>query len=245
MQGSDVDQEIKAVFQPFMDEILSKAGDLVHSVYLTGSALTPNYDPKFSNINSALVLHRMDLKLLEWLAPLGKKYGKKRIAAPLVMTRDYLNKSLDVFPIEFYNIQRIHRVLHGEDVFENLEIHLPELRSQCEREIKVRLIGLWQSYLSASGDRKLLNEGFIRSFSGYIPLFRGLILLKGGVPPILNEQVLNELERLTGIGTGPFQRVLREKKERKTLPEADLNTLFEDYFLALEKLGELVDDWMV
>jgi hypothetical protein len=224
-----------------VDEVLEKAKNIIHSIYITGSALTKNYDPKHSNINSILVLHQMDLKLLEWMAPLGKKYGKKRVAAPLVMTAGYIQKSLDVFPIEFLTIQRIHHVLLGDDVFENLQIHLNDLRNQCEREIKAKLIGLWQNYLAASGDRKMLTEDFIRSFSGYMPLFRGLILLKGGTPPIVNEEVLAELERVTGINVNPFKLVLKEKKERKTLSETELNMLFEDYYAAMDKLGEMVD----
>ncbi|MBU4319185.1 MAG: hypothetical protein KKF30_18155 [Proteobacteria bacterium] len=236
-----LDEGIKNTFRPFMEEILSKAGSLVHSVYMTGSALTKNYDPKHSNINSILVLHQMDLKLLEWLAPLGKKYGKKRLAAPLIMTPAYIQKSLDVFPIEFLNIKLIHHRLLGDDLFENIEINLSDLRNQCEREVKVKLINLWQNYLSASGDRKVLTDDFIRSFSGYIPLFRGLILLKGRLPPILNEEVLVELERVTSVNTMVFKLVLKEKKERKTLSATELNTLFEDYHAAMDKLGDIVD----
>jgi hypothetical protein len=236
-----LNEGIRNTFAPFVDEVLSKAGNLIHSIYITGSALTKNYDPKHSNINSILVLHQMDLKLLEWLAPLGKKYGKKKVAAPLVMTPGYIQKSLDVFPVEFLSIKRIHHVLLGDNVFENLEIHLSDLRNQCEREIKAKLIGLWQNYLSASGDRKILTEDFTRSFSGYMPLFRGLILLKGGEPPIGNEEVLTELERTTGINTIAFKLVLKEKKEGKTLSETELNTLFEDYYAAMDKLGEMVD----
>ena len=68
-----------------------------------------------------------------------------------------------------------------------------------------------------------------------------MILLKGGNPPILNEEVLDELERVTNVNTMVFKLVLKEKKERKTLSVTELNTLFEDYHAAMDKLGDIVD----
>jgi len=47
----------------------------------------------------------MELGFLESLAPKGKKYRKSGVASPLVMTPDYIQNSLDVFPIEFLNIR--------------------------------------------------------------------------------------------------------------------------------------------
>ena len=96
----------------------------------------------------------MDLDFLDLLAPLGKKYGKKQIAAPLIMTPKYIDESSDVFPMEFLNIKLLHYPVFGNDIFKNLEISASYLRRQCERELKARLIGLRQGYISAAGDAK-------------------------------------------------------------------------------------------
>ena len=65
-------------FKPFQDEILGRYQDKIHSISIIGSALTDDFDPKKSDVNSVLVLTKMDLKFLEVFAPLGKKYRKKR-----------------------------------------------------------------------------------------------------------------------------------------------------------------------
>ena len=229
-------------FKPFQNEILSSYQDKIHSITITGSALTDDFDPNQSDVNSVFVFNKMDLQLLKLMAPLGKKYGKKRIAAPLIMTPEYIMNSLDVFPIEFLNIKLLHKTVFGEDLFQALEINRPDLRLQCERELKVRLIGLRQAYISSAGNSKILTDMFINTFSGYIPLFRGIIIVLGKEPPIRNDDVLTSLEEFSGVNTGVFKAVLKQKKHKTKLTIKQLNTFFEDYYAAIEKLGDVIDD---
>ena len=229
-------------FQPFQDELLSRYKDNIHSITITGSAVTEDFMPDKSDVNSVFVLREMDVKFLELLATLGKKYHKKRIAAPLIMTPEYIIKSLDVFPLEFLNIKLLHKTILGEDLFGNLVINRSNLRLQCERELKVRLIGLRQGYISCLGNSKMLVDMFIQSFSGYIPLFKGIILLLGKEPPVTNSDVLTVLEEVSGINTGVFKTVLKQKKQKTKLMMEQLNTIFQDYYAAIEKLGDITDD---
>ena len=68
--------------------------------------------------------------------------GKAKIAAPLIMTQDYIQNSLDSFPLEFLEIQQHHLCLFGQDSFAELSFYQPHLRLQCERELKSMLIGM-------------------------------------------------------------------------------------------------------
>ena len=241
MNDTNQKADIAARYKPFLDMILEHHQDLIHSVHIVGSALTQDFDPRTSDINSVVVLDKMDLKFLEFLAPLGKKYGRKRIAAPLIMTPEYIDKSLDVFPIEFFNIQQLHLTVFGEDIFIDLNINKSDLRRQCEQELKVKLIGLRQGYISAAGDRKILARSFAESFSGYMPLFKAIILLLGKVPPRNNADILSALEEISGVRTEVFKSVL-DQKRKKTRPSLEqLNLVFEDYYAAIEKLGDFTD----
>jgi len=242
MTDPTLNDEVAERFKPFQEEILRHYKDNIQSITITGSALTDDFIPGKSDVNSVFVLGEMDLKFLEILAPLGKKYGKKRIAAPLIMTPEYIETSSDVFPMEFLNIKLLHKTLYGEDIFQNLKIDPSDLRLQCERELKVRLIGLRQGYLSCSGNGKILTNMFIDSFSGYIPLFRSIIVLLGKEPPLRNHDVLTALEEVSGINTRVFRTVLTQKKQKTKLTMEQLNAIFEDYYTALEKLGDITDD---
>lgn len=133
MTDLNLQADIAARYQPFLEFVLAQQQKKIHSVYMVGSALTADYDPKSSDINSVIVLHKMDFKFLELLAPVGKKFGKKQVAAPLIMTPAYIEDSQDVFPIEFLNIQLNHHTVWGEDIFKALKIRKSDLRHQCER----------------------------------------------------------------------------------------------------------------
>ena len=228
-------------FKPFQDEILKSHKDHIHSITITGSALTDDFDPEKSDVNSVFVLNKMNLRFLEVLAPLGKTYGKKGISAPLIMTPEYIMRSLDVFPIEFLNIKLLHETIFGEDLFQNLVIDRPDLRIQCERELKVRLIGLRQGYISSVGDAKILTDLFINTIAGYIPLFRGIILIFGKEPPLKNEDVLAVLEEVSGVNTQVFRTVLKQKRQKTKMMITQLNAIFKDYYVAIEKLGDITD----
>lgn len=230
------------MFKPFQDEVLKRRKDQIHSITITGSALTDDFDPVKSDVNSVFVLREMDLNFLEFLAPLGKTYGKKRIASPLIMTPEYIMNSLDVFPMEFLNIKLLHETTFGEDIFQPLEIDKYDLRLQCERELKVRLIGLRQGYLSSSGDAKILPDLFTSTVSGYIPLFRGIILIMGKEPPLKNEDVLTVLTEISGVDTQVFKTVLKQKLQKTKMTITQLNAIFKDYYAAVEKLGDITDD---
>jgi len=236
-----VDDNADAKFKPFLDVVLNNYKNKMHSIHIVGSALTEDFNTKTSDINSILVLKKFDLKFLEDFAPLGRKFGKKQISSPLIMTSEYISNSLDVFPIEFLTIKILHKTVFGEDVFNDLEIKKSNLKHQCERGLKVKLIGIRQGYLSSYGSKELIAEGFISSFSGYIPLFRGLILLFGKEPPKQNKEVLTTLQDVSGINTDVFKIILKAKKEKTKLSIETLNTIFEEYYQAIEKLGYITD----
>jgi hypothetical protein len=183
----------------------------------------------------------MDLKFLESLAPMGKKLSRSGVAAPLIMTPEYISNSLDVFSVEFFSFQLSHHFAYGEeDLFANIEIKSSDLRYQCERELKVKLISLRQGYLSSMGDKKALRASFAGAITSYIPLFRGIIHLGGGEPPVLYDDVINALSKSTGVDCAVYSKALAIKRGGKP-DKAELDTLFENYYATTEMLCEYVD----
>ena len=234
-----------ATIKPFLDEMLASHQENVHSIHVTGTAVTDDFNDSFSDVNSIIVLKQMDVKFLESLAPLGKKHGKNRVAAPLIMTPHYIQNSLDVFPVEFLNFKLVHATVFGEDILREMEIGRNDLRLQCEREIKTKLIWLRQGYLSSRGDRKALAEGFLHSITGYIPLFRGIIVLFEREAPVRHGEVITALSEAVNLNTDVYARVLKKRHEKMDLSIEELNTLFEDYYDATDKIRTVIDDLQV
>lgn len=228
--------------RPFLEEVLSKYDGNLHSIYVTGTAITNDFDLKNSDVNSIFVLKQMDLDFLELIAPLGKKYRKSKVAAPLIMTPVYIERSLDVFPIEFLNFKLIHAAVCGDDILKDIEINRMDLRYQCERELKTKLIWLRQGYISSMGNMKALGEKLAGSISGYLPLFRGILTLLGEEPPIIQSQVVAALNKATELKTDAFLNLLKKKRERVKSSKEQLAAIFKDFYAATERLGEIVDE---
>jgi hypothetical protein len=227
---------------PMLEDILASHGKNLHSFHIVGSAVMPDYNERLSDINSVVVLHSMDLQFIEFLAPLGARYGKKRIAAPLVMTPAYISGSLDSFPVEFLDFKLVHRTVYGEDLFSGLEPDRSHLRLQCEREIKTRQIGLRQGYLSSLGKKDQLEQLLIRSFTGSMPLLRAVILLQGKQPPVGRADVITLLTSCCGIDTSILHDLLAVKYGRVKASGQDLRRMFERYYGALETVGKIIDE---
>lgn len=226
---------------PMLNDLLEHKAAGIHSIHVVGSAVIPDYDEKKSDINSVVVLHQMDLAFIEFLAPLGKKYGKKKIAAPLVMTPLYIKDSLDAFPVEFLDFKLIHKTVYGQDLFADLQILSSNLRLQCEREIKTKQIHLRQGYISSLGKKELLTALLVKSFTGSMALFRAIISLLGKEPPIPRQQVIRLFHETTGLDTAVFEQILLLKSGSVKLSEQDLRSLFEQYYNTLEAFGKTIN----
>jgi len=231
--------------RPFFEYILNKYRENVHSIHIVGSSITGDFNEKTSDINSIVVLRQMDLKFVKFIAPLGKRYRKKGIAAPLIMTLDYISRSLDVFPIEFLDFKLIHETIFGEDILLDIEIHLSDLRNQCEREIKTKLIGLRQGYIASLGDKKIITDHIISLINGYIPLFRGIIFLMGEEPPLDKREVLTALSAQTGINTDILRKILDVKKGVSKFTKSDLDSVFEEYYTTTENISNIIDELQI
>jgi hypothetical protein len=227
---------------PMVRDLLGQHRSNIHSFHLVGSAVIPDYDEKLSDINSVVLLNNMDLRFLAFLAPLGKKYGKKHIAAPLVMTPEYIHKSLDSFPVEFLDFKLIHKTVFGSDILKDLSITEHNLRLQCEREIKTRLIHVRQGYISSLGKKEHLASTLIKSITGSMALFRAIITLLGKVPPVNRVDVILMLGAATGIDTNIFEKLLALKAQRIKPSEQELHLFFESYYQALEATGKTIDE---
>jgi len=241
LRTEDLSSSLRDKISPFFHEILENGGPQIHSMYLVGRVLTEDHEEQTGKIESVIVLNKMDLAFLDILAPLGNKYGKMGIAAPLIMDPAHICNSVDVFPLEFLNFQLAHQALYGEDLFAGLEIDKQELRYQCERELKGKLIWLHRIYISAMGDRKILAADIARHFDGYPPVFRGLLHLLGQAPAGGLQASLGLLAELTGVATGVFAEILAIKKNLIQPSKEEISHIFEKFYQATARLAEVVD----
>ncbi|HSW61932.1 MAG TPA: hypothetical protein VLH56_01220 [Dissulfurispiraceae bacterium] len=233
--------DITTRIEPFFREILSSFPEGIHALTVTGSAVTPDFDEHVSNINSVILLKKMSLDFVRFLAPLGRKYRDNRLAAPLVMTADYVRKSLDVFPVEFLDLKLLHQTVFGEDIFGALTIHPEYLRIQCEREIKTKLLALWQGYIAHLGQKDAIADLLIRSVKNMFPLLRGILLLMGTEPPVSRRDVIAALEKYIPLDRDALELVLSFRHQTGNLTEDIVRSSFDRHYRNLEIISDAIE----
>lgn len=240
----NIREDARGVVQPFFEAVIAGYPG-VHSIHVSGSVLTADYVRGVSDINSVIFVDRVELAFLDAVATLGRKYGRKKVAPPLIMTPDYMQGSLDTFPMEFLNLRLIHQTVYGEDVLSGITVDRTHLRLQCEREIKGKLLWLRQGYLSSMGDRKALLGRIVRSVSGFVPLFRAIVFLMGGEPQVDAHSVALSLRSCCGLQSDVFERVIHIKRGLNKPPKDEVPRLFEACYLATEDIARIINDLKV
>jgi len=173
------------------------AGPNARSLTLFGTVVAGTFDPGRHTVRSVLLLGEIDLDGLRRLAERGAKLGKHYISAPLVMTPDYIAESLDTFPLELLEIQQRHVTLFGEDCFADLKFQAQDVRLQCEREMKVTLIGLRQGLLAAAGRERTLGRLQEDAMGALLRTLRGMLWLKGQTHGLAAPDVVDAVEHVT------------------------------------------------
>lgn len=174
------------------------AGDNLAGLTAYGPVLDSDFDATRMTASSVLVLDQIDLSLLRRIAEHGPELGRKHLAAPVVMTPDYIRGSLDTFPLELLEIHQHHATLAGRDFFDDLTFQTEHVRLQCEREFKRILIRLRQGLLAASGRELAIEELELDIGQHILRTARGLLWLKGKADHASRDTVVSECERLVG-----------------------------------------------
>ncbi len=225
----------------FVNRLREAGGTNLESVILFGSMVAGDFHSEFSNVNLFCVVRDNSFAALQSLAPAVKWWDAQKQPPPLFMTRQEIERSADVFTIELLDVKQHHRVLFGEDVFQNLSIPTNLHRAQVEYELREKLALLRQHALLASGNDSRMWEVLTRSVSSFATLFRHALMVLGHEAPVSKREAVLALAQKIGFDPSGVLQVLdvRENKlDRKKLNVADV---FSRYLAALDQVTSAVD----
>jgi hypothetical protein len=212
------------------------------SVILYGSATGKEFDPKRSDINMLIVLGAMTLPMIEKSRHLQEKWMAKRFSRPLFMDKEYINNSLDSFPMEFFTMRERYIVVHGEDVLKDLRIDNRHLRLQAERELKGKWLHLLQEWPAVQKRPKLLNRLIQVSMSDFSVIFRALLHLKSLPVPRDRRELFTATDAAFELDGKPLERTLDAFRggDHHAMSEA-----FSDYSRAIRMLTKSIDQLII
>lgn len=232
---------IQPVTKEFANKFLEKFLENTVSICVYGSASGVNYNPSVSNINIAVIVKTLDFSLLSQAVDLVKWGRKNRIATPLFLTKQYIMDSLDVFPVEFSEIKKQHKLIFGEEIFKDLIIPSRDVRLLCEQQVKGKLLHLRQAYLEIGSNPSLLKNLLSAALSDLIPIYRQLILLNGQEPMDHKEEMLGQLAMIFNLDIQPFLLVYNDKNKKAVIASGQVETHFQNFLIQLELLSRHLD----
>ena len=168
------------------------------AIILYGSGARGEYVPKKSDINFMIVVTENGINALSKAVPLVAKWHKRHVSTPLFLTQAYIVSSLDVFPIEFLNMQAAYKVVYGDDVLQDLVFEKRYVRLQCERELKGKLLQLRENFLGTEGKRRSIETLIAASLPTFLSLFQAVLFLKERKPASDKRNLITAVAEETG-----------------------------------------------
>ena len=230
------------VFVPLTQDYLKIFGSELVSLIVYGSAAAGSYVKGKSDINLLIVLTNAGKNKLDEAFEKVKYWKKRKVATPLVMTKEFIETSLDSYPIEFLNMKNSHILVYGENVLTNIAFKPEDLRLQIEREIKGKIILLTQGYLETEGSSRALRQLIRNSFTAFISIFNALLFLKQGKAPQVRQETIKEACNLFSLDTAVFEICSGIKEGKDKLANKEIINIFKKYLREVEKMGSIVDE---
>lgn len=236
-----VPEAVREPLRRMVDQLRPSLGGNFAGLTVVGSALTEDYHPKTSDINTVVLLDTHTSAALMAVASLAKPLHKKGISPPLLMTASYIARSRDVFGVEFLDFQLTHATVLGDDPFAALRIDKSHVRLQCERELKATLVRLRQGYIAAAGDNRLVRDVLIAAAKGLASLLRAMLWLKDIERPTTMEATFRKAAGEFAVNLDLVVAIERWRYEKPRLTDAEIETAFASIYAATDTLATIVD----
>ncbi len=216
-------------------ELAEAFGTALRTVVVYGSAEHPDFRPERSDVNFAAVAESVTFAHLQRVAQWYARWRGERVAAPLLLTPPDLVRSLDVFPLEMLDIQARHRTLAGDDLFTAIVVARDNVRLECEREAKGKLVRLRALYLELAGSTVEIRELMLDSRKTFLHVMRGLLFLRGVAWETREREVVPAFARTYGRAM-PVLEILASRQDPGTIENR-----FGEYLGEIETLAALAD----
>jgi hypothetical protein len=216
-------------------------GEDLISIILYGSGAGADYVPGKSDLNFLITLTGQGIERLNGALEAVARWRKRNLAIPLFMTPSFLSGALDAYPIEFLNMKRQYRVVHGEDVLADLSFDPRHVRLQIERELRGKLLNLRSGYLDTEGNAGRIRELIGASLTAFVSLFSALLYLKHIDIPPGKREIVSAAGKSFGFDAGVFLQCEEIRRKADRFSRDEVRTIFANYLKEVRRLCELID----
>lgn len=234
-----------AAIREWLAPVRSALGPEFLAAYLHGSVLTQGFDSRHSRVNVLVVARSLDLDVLDALRAALPADRKPPHVSPLFLTHRQIEKSLDVFPIEWIDIQERHLVVEGVDVIGGFEVPRSNLRLQLEQELRQKLITLRQAYLASGRHPDALVPVLRAGASSFATLCRSLLRLRGELPSAQTSKVIERVAEVFGLDAEGLLSAQVVRYSDRRIKGPDLHGHYRRFLVEVERLVNAIDEMRV
>ncbi len=229
--------ETQKLLRAYVREVANAFGDQLEAVLLYGSAVRGEFLPGRSNINILLFVSSYDAAVLKKYVPVHDKWSKEQVVVPLFLTKNDLEASAFVFPLEYQDIQECHRLLWGQDPFVGFKVDPRNLAAEVLQTLRGNLVRVRQRLVEGGGTEDAMTVLMPLSLTALLPALRGVQRLLGR--PVLShgEPLLKDLEACLAIDLVGLHDVLSLKRGHSSPGKKEVPRLMDRY---LASLGGLI-----
>jgi hypothetical protein len=229
------------IFIPLTQDYLKIFDKDLISLIIYGSAAAGHYIRGKSDINVLAVLTPAGLDNFTEALDTVKSWKKRSVAIPLIMTRNFIETSLDSYPIEFLGMKNSHILIYGENVLKELNVKQEDLRLQIERELRGKLLLLQEGYMVAEGKPRRLRSVISKSLTAFMAIFNALLYLKHGRMYQGRREIIKEMEKTFTINSLVFMYCADIKEGKDRFSSTEVVDIYRKYLREVNKICRIVD----
>jgi len=157
------------------------------------------------------------------------------------MTKQFVETSLDSYPIEFLNMKNNSVLIHGENVLEPLVFKPEDLRLQIERELKSKILLLREGYLESAGSTRQVRQLISKSLMAFVSIFNAMLYLKQVRVPRDKSETILETSKVFAIDAAVFMQCFAIRQGADKLSGKEVIDVFKNYLREVEKACDIID----
>jgi hypothetical protein len=225
----------------FVEEMKTCWAQDLTAVVLYGSAARKDFVPGRSGIDLLVLVREVDPRRLITLRSRVRGWRRDRVSLPLVMRTEMITHALDSYPLEFLTMQAGYRVLYGADPLRDLVISREDVRRQCERDLRGKLLHLRAGAIDCGGKRQRIADLIRASLPAMTAILQGLLYVAGKPHALVGTELEDAGRAAFDLDTRLVHGLFRLRFE-KQLPDRDtLEGLLIRYLRELERLALWAD----
>ncbi|MEI7475591.1 MAG: hypothetical protein WCK67_12520 [bacterium] len=192
-------------------------------------------------VSLIIIIDKLDAADLKSASSPISEWKRTGHPLPIFMDREEWFNSTDIYPMEYCDIKRRHKILYGENLINELIISKANLRLQCEYELKNLLIKLRETYLGNIHYTKFLNLAIISSSRKLISLFRSVLEITEETLPHSPKEVTELLGNKVNIDKELFNIIFSAPKAQIKFSKNQIEEIIPKLIDSLNLLLKYVD----